>query len=524
MHTPGAEAPRRAILSNPLPLLLLGALVSLYFSYFRLPFTPIWVGSDQWGFLWDATRMWEGERIYRDFFELTPPGIEVANLLFFRLFGLRNWIPHVHVILLGLTLTWLVVIISRTVIRRGRFLALLPGFLFLTVAFFPTMMESHRWFSSAALFAALAVVMEGRTPPRLISAGVLSGVASFFTQTQGVFAVVGLAVFLFWEWRKAKSGRQELFEKMVCLLASFVVTVLATNAYFVWKAGLDRFLDCIIRYPILYYSADRVHNSLHVYMTEIPQFPPWSHLPLLGRFLFIHALLPLIYLVFLVWRWRGVANGEEGVRLMLVNITGLFLFASIASSPSYFRLCTVSPPALIILVYWMRREGRLQRILTGLLWLAVFGFGVIHPLRVQMPAMNVLQLPRGPMAFSEHGSVAHDMLQWLSSRTKPGEFFFAPGDPGILFPLALRPVGESPGYDNTDATRPEQVQSAIAVLERYRVRLIQWPPDSTDPRFYRREGDHLEPLKEYVQRNYHLVKRFDSLTGEEYEEIWERIP
>jgi hypothetical protein len=522
VQPPLVEASRGGILSKPLPLLLLCALASLYLSFFRLPFTPIWVGYDQMGFLWDATRMWAGERIYRDFFELTPPGIEVVDLLFFRLFGLRNWIPNVHVILLGLSLTWLVAIISRKVIHRGRFLAFLPGFLFLTVAFFPTMGETHRWFSSAALLAALAVVMEERTLRRLVLAGALFGVASLFTQTQGAFAVVGMAIFLFWEWRKRNPGRQEFLKKMACLLASFVVTLLATNAYFVWKAGLDRFLDCIVRFPLLYYPADRVNNSWRVYLTEIPQFPPWIHLPRLGGFFFIHAVLPLVYLLFLVRYRQGTINGEEGVRLMLLNVMGLVMFVSIAPSPSYLRLCTVSPPALITLVFWIRGGGRLQRVSAGLLWMAVFCFGTAHPLRVQMSPMSVLQLPRGPMVFSEESSVAYDLLRWLSSQTRPGDFFFAAGEPGIFFPLALRPVGETPGYDDTDYTRPKQVESAVAALERYRTRLIQWPPDSTDPKLYRPQGDHLEPLRKYVQRNYHLVKRFDSSTSDELEEIWER--
>ena len=524
MDAPNTQTLLRRFLTRPLPLLLLGALVSLYFSYFRLPFTPIWVGSDQWGWICDASRMWGGERVYRDFFELTTPGLEVVDVLTFHLFGLKNWIPHVHVILLGLSTTWLVVVTSRKVIQRGQFYSLLPGFLFLTFAFLPTMIESYRWFSSAAMFAGLAVVMEGRTRWRLAVAGALFGLASFFTQTSGVFATLGLITFTVWEWRKEKSSRRELSQKTAYLLGAFFATVLATNVYFVWQAGMGRFFYSTVAYPLLYYPADRVHNSWHVYLSEIPHFHPWSHMPLLGRFLFIHALVPLIYFVFLVGRWRRAASREESARLMLLNIMGLFWFASVAPSPSFLRLCTVSPPALIILVYWLQNEGRFQRILTSLLWFAVFGFGVIHPMQVQMRAVSVLRLPRGRVAFSGIAPLEHDMVQWLSSRTTPGDFFFAPGGVGFLFPLALRPAGETSGYDDTDATRPEHVQSAIAALEKYHVKFIQWPPDSTEPRFYRREEDHLGPLKEYVQRNYHLVKHFDSPAGDEWEEIWERNP
>jgi hypothetical protein len=126
------------------------------------------------------------------------------------------------------------------------------------------------------------------------------------------------------------------------------------------------------------------------------------------------------------------------------------------------------------------------------------------------------------MAFSEQAPGQYELLRWLSSQTRPGDFFFPARQPGILFPLALRPVAKASGYDNTGATRPEDVQDAVAALEEYHVRFIEWPPDSTDPSFYRPEEDHLEPLREYVQKNYHLVERFGNRTGDEREEIWER--
>ena len=383
MPTPRAKRVLEGPLSRPVPLLLLGALACLYLCHFRLPLTPIWLGADQWGLMWDTTRMWEGGRIYRDFIEMTPPGTEVAGLLFFRLVGLQNWIPHVHVILLGLGLTWLTVIISRKVIGKERVLALLPGLLFLTFAFLPTMTESHRWFSSVASMAGLAVLMEERTPRRLIWAGLLFGVASFFTQTQGVFAVLGVGVFLVWERRRGSADWRAPLGKVTCLLASFVVTVIATEAYFVWKAGLENFLYCLVRYPVQYFPAYRATASWHVYMSEIPRIPPWTQLPSLVRFLLIHALLPLVYLAAVARHWRARADEPETARVMLLSILGLSLFAGVAPSPSFFRLCTVSPPALIIPIFWMRRAGGLQRLVTGSLWVAALGFAVIQPARMQ---------------------------------------------------------------------------------------------------------------------------------------------
>lgn len=521
MHNPEAGATRRGILSNPLPLLLLCVLASLYFTQFRLPFTPIWDPNDQWDVLKNPARMWEGDRIYRDFYEDTTPGIETVDLLFFRIVGLKNWIPNLHDVLLGVGLTWLVVMISRKVFREERFLALLPGFLFLTFAFFPHIEDTHRWYSCAATLAALAVVMEARSSWRLVAAGVLSGVASFFTQTQGVFAVMALVAFMVWESRERKSPWPELIPKTACLLAAFVATVIATDGYFIAKAGLGQFLDCIIRIPALYLSRDP-RNNLHVYMSDMPGLPHWYNLPGLGRFLFIYALLPLVYLLFLARYRRESASGEERIRLMLLNIMGLFLFATVAMAPSHFRLCTASPPACVILIYWIRGSGKRQRILAGSLWIAIVYLGVAGPLRAQASPVVYLQLPRGRMAFFQQKPGEYEMMRWLSFRTQPGDVFLATSQIGILFPLALRPVDEASGYDDTSVTRPEWVQNAIASLDKYRIRFIEWPPERSDPRYYRAKEDNLAPLREYVERNYHPVKRFESSDGDDLGEIWER--
>jgi hypothetical protein len=115
---------RRAIVENmgllrrrmegwSLPLLLLGPFVFLYLRLFCLPFTPILAGGDENLFLLNATRMLDGEMIYRDFFEFATPGVALVNLGFFKLFGPRAGVPQVSLILLGLGLTRLIFAICK---------------------------------------------------------------------------------------------------------------------------------------------------------------------------------------------------------------------------------------------------------------------------------------------------------------------------------------------------------------------------------------------------------------------------
>jgi len=73
LETQNASFTRRGILNEPLPLLMVGALVALYFTYFVWPFIPIWVGSDEFGYVLDAARLWGARKsikILRNFFPL----------------------------------------------------------------------------------------------------------------------------------------------------------------------------------------------------------------------------------------------------------------------------------------------------------------------------------------------------------------------------------------------------------------------------------------------------------------------
>ena len=57
----------------------------------------------------------------------------------------------------------------------------LPGLLLLTFSLYSSLDATHRWYSVLAVMAAVALLIEKRTYARLAVAGLLFGVASFFT-------------------------------------------------------------------------------------------------------------------------------------------------------------------------------------------------------------------------------------------------------------------------------------------------------------------------------------------------------
>src|SRR5579863_6469056 len=123
-----------------------------------LLFTPagvtIFVPGDVRLHLLNASRMLEGQAIYRDFFQFTTPGSELVYLALFKLCGPRAWIPNATLIVLGLVLVWLSIAVSRTVMRGCA--VFLPGLLFVTIPFCHGLDPSHHWFSVLIVMIAAA--------------------------------------------------------------------------------------------------------------------------------------------------------------------------------------------------------------------------------------------------------------------------------------------------------------------------------------------------------------------------------
>jgi hypothetical protein len=503
------------LLQRPFGWFLLACLVFLYLNLFILPSTPVFLGGDGGTYLLNARRMLDGAVLYRDFFQFTPPGTESVYLTLFRLFGVRAWIPNAALVVLGLGLALLALIISRRLMQGWA--AFLPSLLFLTVAFSRGLDATHHWFSSAAVVAAIALVVEKRTPRRLLGGGALCGLASWFTQGRGVVAVLGLAVFLLWERRWRKERWSWLLKAVSSLVAAFVITLLVTNAYFAWRAGLPRFLDCLVIFGVKYYSADLKWNSLQVYMTELPQFQPWYRAPTLAVWLFINVSLPLIY-AFFFFRYRRTARAQPLLpwdRLMVLNLVGLFLLMGVAPAPARLRLCAVSLPAFVLLGWLLSLPGRLNRVLRPLVCALALILALAEPLERQAHWRASLAAPTGRLAFLD--PQVYDKFEWVAAHTHPGDFIFEAAGTDLYFPLGLRNPTEVPYVTSSGYTRPEQVRDGIDGLDEHRVRFVLWSLSLDLDSRGETSGDHLAPLRAYVRSHYRVEKTFDN-----FDQVWER--
>jgi hypothetical protein len=243
----------------------------------------------------------------------------------------------------------------------------------------------------------------------------------------------------------------------------------------------------------------------------------YSEFPRAIAYLFIHLLVPLVYLLFFAryWRESQVKPLEAWGRLMLVNVVGLFQFLLVAPGPGWLRLCSVSLPALIVLGWLVGWPGRFHLVLARLLWVGALVFMILQPLSRQARVHPYLETPVGRTVFLD--LMDYEKHLWISQRTHPGEFLFEDEFPRLYFSLGLRNPAPVAFLTNSDYTRPEQVEDVVEALEKHRVRFVLrslWlDPSTLEPT----PGDHLGPFREYVRAHYHVVKVFPDLI-----QVWER--
>ena len=492
---------------------LLACGIFLYLEVFVLPATPRLAIGDQSIYLHNATRMLEGQIIYRDYDHFTLPGTDVLYAALFKLFGVRAWIPQAMLVLIGVVTAWLCSVISGKVLAGGTLF--LPGFLFLTLPFSSYLDATHHWYSALAAIAALAIAIEKRTVARMAWAGTLWGLGTCFSQSM-VLGVIGFALFLLWERQRSAERRGLLLKKEAGLLGGFFATVAIFSSYFLWKAGLKQFLYYTVVFVAKYYSAEQ-WNTWRAYLRGAPSIHSWPNWPDLAAWPLIHVLIPFIYILFVLYYWGAARSRPElpWERLMLINVTGLSMFLAISSAPAYNRLYTVSLPGIVLLVWFTCGFVPVKKTLLPILWTAIVVLAILKPIVTQTRWKGYLNLPTGRTVFFQ--PEYYEKAKWLAERTQPSDYFF--GNTSLFFALRLRNPSRVPFLSATDYSRPEEVRDVVQTLEEHRVTFVSRFPGLDDP--VNNAGNHLGPLQLYLQDHYHVGKKFSN--GDEFLER-DRVP
>jgi hypothetical protein len=486
---------------------LLAAAGFLYFQLFLPNGTPIFMVADHWIFFEQAREMLQGKVLYRDIFQFTFPGAETVYAALLQVLGPKVWIPNAVLIALGVGLAGLTTKVSRSVLSGTS--AWLPASLLVSLGFLFWHNATHHWFSALATMAGLATVVSGRDGKRLAAAGLFFGLATWFTQTQGGAALVGLAIYLVWEGRQKNQPWRRVLARESIVAGAFVSTVLATTAYFAWKAGLDQFLSLTMVFPAKYFHYQKPDNTPLAYMAGLRyyHYQWWERWPQA----FFDFAVPLVYpFFFFTWRRRRELLGnEEKDRIMLVGILGAAMLAPVVSAPVEYRLCAVSPPALILLVWLVSSAPKARQVALSLLWFAVLlsaTTATFTTARREQVGLDTLDLPTGRAAFLDH-EWFHE-FSWLRQHTAPGDYFFGGHWAVFYFPLELPPPSDVLYVFPNGYTRPAQVARLLGGLEAHKVRFLLWESEGERPQYFDRASDPLGPLRAYVQDKYFTAAEF----------------
>ena len=495
--------------------LLLAACCYLYLQTFILPCVPISQGDNTHFFLLDGARMLRGEVLYRDFQELTFPGMEALTFLLLKSFGMRAWIPAATLICVGALLTLLGVMITSKVLSGPS--VFLPAVAYLTLAFGNALDDTHHWFSILACLAAVAVLLDNSRPTRVAWAGGLCGIACCFTQSRGALAMLALTAFFAWESHARKLGPRCWIVRVAILGAAYAAAALAFNTYFICKAGWSNFYYCTFTFLARYYGAFH-RNNLSVYMVDLPDFAQvLLSIPSLGVWLFIHLVAPLVNLLFLVrwWRMRQEISPTLSRRLMLINMMGLAFFLSIASAPQWFRVASATLPALILLVWILNAPGRLHQFARQALWVFSLATGIGAAVITQSSAMGPLETPTGRVEVLS--SDRYEKYHWLIPRVQAGQYILDAGNGEAYFFLELQDPAPVSFLTDSSFTRPGQVDALLNKMAQTRVEYIIWPVELDQPPPGNRGSDALRPLRAYMRKQYRVVKVFTN-----GDQVWQK--
>ena len=476
----------------------------LYLRLFTRFATPYFVSGDQRYFWQYALRLSHGEHAYSDFFQFTPPGLDLYFLLLFRLFGSEIRVTNFAAILLGLTLGVICFALSIRFMSTNE--SLITSLLFCVFVYGGHLDVTHHWFSVAVSLAAVAVLFTERSDNRIVVAGILLGIASLFTQTSGV--VVGIAIGLSFAWEHLYGTSLSIVVRRQALLAiTFLTAWLALSLYFGWAGGWRNLWYCQFIYPWRYVDAGRGFF--------LPSFRD-VHGFLLIQHLGIYLLLPLVCtLVLSVCYLRRRRPRANDMAHVLLATAGLSLLLAVIGRVNWARLYAISLPGVILamsFVTWLKPATR--RIALTVICMATLCMASLQIWHIHQQSFGIMTLPGGAAAVP---TSEVEELSWLQNNTKPGDSFFEATWPSMYLPLGLR----SPVFVETvlpDRTPNQFVELTVNQLVNSQTKYIllsRWLGQHPD----RPDNDELQPFRHLLKTNYIRVQVFSN-----GDEVWQRYP
>jgi hypothetical protein len=510
-----ATAPARSISETSSPArhaVVAGFVFALlgFWQLFVFPALPMVPSGDEVLWLVDGQRINHGQVIYRDFSEVTFPGVQYFYALVQRTIGVYAWIPKATYLLLGAITAGLIFSIARRVLP-GR-LPWLAVALYLVGPFFVIPDATHHWFAALFAYAALWIALRATRPRGWAFAGACCAAATWFMQTKGVFVLLALGAFLIWRRRRSSIP---LALELAALVSTFAAVLAVLLIPTVAAAGLQRFLHDTVGFVLTGWG-NEFFGTWRIYMAFAPSHSSWADVPGVIAFLLVYGAVPLVYILFAVrYFLRKEPDAQQPwEELVLIAAVGVALFLAVVKAPSTVRIASGSAPAMILLAWLLRAPGRVERAALRLAWIVVLLLAVACPLVRQAHWHAPLETRAGRAEFLD--PAWRDTMSGLLPLLPPGEPCF--GNHVACYLAGDVVVGPVNFIFDSDYTTPAQVDRLIRDLDSHRVpnlvlRAIFYLPVDHGAQ------DRLALFRAYLTSHYRLKKMFPN-----NDELWVRAP
>ncbi|MGE5269284.1 MAG: hypothetical protein ACM3JG_06370 [Thiohalocapsa sp.] len=408
-----------------------------------------------------ADRLLHGDLLYRDFFEILPPGGFVLTAAWLNFAGVSLGSAHALAVLAIAGIAGFTYLACRSVSRNPVYPALAVLVWLLTTQGMWTQLNHHWLATLFAMIALWACLADADCPNAELSwsvvAGIAAGAAAMIVSTCGALAAVAAAAAL-------SRGRGALPRLLTFGLACAALPA-ALLAYVVEQHTLAASFDDVIVFP----------GTRYALITAVPfgYFGQVQNFPL--KFLFpVVAVLAIAVLL----RYGRACFGDR--QLHTCAAFALAGFIGCYPRPDMPHIGFAAPLALPLLVYALRQltRGRLRNFRGAAAMLGVVlcvPAGISYAgLAYAALAAEPTQTERGRLDFFPGQRDTRLLLAWIAKAPPGDRFFFYPYMPLLPF-LTNRPQVSKydtflPGYlrpaQYAEACRDVIEGAAWAVLHR----------------------------------------------------------
>ncbi|WP_263417566.1 ArnT family glycosyltransferase [Terriglobus albidus] len=471
--------------------------IYLYLNLFSSPSFPFLLGGDQVYFWMGAQRLLNGQTIYRDFFQFTPPGTDLVYAASFRLLGETIWATNAVALFFGVLSACLCYSLSRQIMRVAS--ALTATGLFLVLIYGKFLNPTHHWFAVFFILLAVRIEMKSLTIRNNVISGVLLGISSFFNQAHAAAALVGFVVFLVLSAIRRREARAHTARLIAALVIAFALVSLSLYAYYLRAVGHERLWFCLVE-SVSRYVAESPRSlglSGQLGLSNVPRMLPY---------LLVYALTPLVY-GFALWKCSRSHNDAlfPWNSITLLSLCGLSLLLEITASINVLRLFAIAMPAVILFIWILGEFSFPERTLLASALGVIVILGGHQGVAKHIVCRAKGQLPGGKIATTPE---EFDELRVLAQQTRPGEYLLEAGWPGVYLPLKLHNPLYLPTLSRWDSTRPEDIEPALQQMDTKHVNSVLWNQHLDERCSFSSCKDYLSPFRNYLTRSFLPIHTF----------------